>query len=106
LRRVDHQAMAVVPAPRHRDGELFVKGPIPWSWLAAAMALPGRALHVGIALWLRAGIAGNGVVSVNLSRLPVDRSASSRGLRALEAAGLVSVSRRPGRKPLVTLLAV
>ncbi len=49
-------------------------------------------------------MVSNGVVTVNLSRLSVDRSSASRGLAALEAAGLVAVKRRPGRKPLVTLL--
>jgi hypothetical protein len=98
--------MRISPLPRHTAGELFLKGPIPWSWLLKTMVLPGRALHVALVLWFRAGLAGNGVVSVNLSRLPVDRSAASRGLAALEAAGLIAVRRRPGRKPLVTILPV
>lgn len=89
---------------RFRKGELFLRGPIPWAWLESAMALPGRALHVGIHVWLMAGITRSSMVSVNLSRMPVDRSAASRGLAALEAVGLVNVRRRPGRKPVVTLL--
>jgi hypothetical protein len=35
--------------PRHRRGERFLKGPIPWPWISAAAALPGKALH-GMAL--------------------------------------------------------
>lgn len=89
---------------RFAKGELFLRGPIPWAWLQRAMVLPGRALHVALSLWLQAGILNGALVTVNLSRLSVDRSAASRGLAALEAAGLVSVRRRPGRKPLVTIL--
>ena len=36
---------------RKRVDGLFLKGPIPWAWLGAAVRLPGRALHV--ALWIR-----------------------------------------------------
>lgn len=82
----------------------FLKGPVSWPWLQRAMALPGRAVHVGLHLWLMAGVLNSKVVTINLSRLSVDRSAASRGLVALEAAGLVAVQRRPGRKPLVTIL--
>ena len=104
MRTIDHELLSLADIPRHRQGELFLKGPIPWSWLALAMSLSGKAVHVGLALWLRAGIGCNGMVSVNLSRLPFDRSSASRGLAALEGAGLVRVTRRPGRKPVVMLL--
>jgi DNA-binding transcriptional ArsR family regulator len=104
VRRRDPEAMRLSPVPRHGAGELFLKGPIPWAWLHRAICLPGRALHVALQLWFHAGIAGNGIVAINLSRLSVDRSAASRGLAALEAAGLVRVQRKPGRKPLVTIL--
>ena len=89
---------------RFSKGELFLRGPIPWVWLERAMRLPGRALHVALFLWLKAGIIKSALVTVNLSRLSVDRSAASRGLAALEAAGLIRVERKPGRKPLVTIL--
>lgn len=89
---------------RFAKGELFLRGPIPWVWLQRAMALPGRALHVALHLWLMSGILKGAVVAINLSRLSVDRSAASRGLAALEAAGLVRATRRPGRKPVVTIL--
>lgn len=82
----------------------FLRGPIPWPWLVSAMKLPGCAVHVGLHLWVMAGITNTMTVPLNLSRLSVDRSAASRGLAALEGARLVSVARRPGRKPLVTIL--
>jgi hypothetical protein len=40
---------------RHRQGEKFLKGPIPWPWLERAFLLPGKALHVALLLWREAG---------------------------------------------------
>ena len=36
-------------APRHKPGEKFLKGPIPWPWIESAGALPGKALAIGLA---------------------------------------------------------
>jgi hypothetical protein len=33
----------------------FLKGPIPWSWITTAAALPGQALLVGLCVWRLAG---------------------------------------------------
>ena len=91
-----------------RPGEKFLKGPIPWPWLTKAMSLPGRALHVGLRLWLESGMARSMDVAPSLSSMErdagVSRFAASRGLAALEAAGLVAVERHAGRKPRVRLL--
>lgn len=94
--------------PRHRRGERFLKGPIPWDWLTGAGRLPGKALHVGLAIWHRAGLNCGATVSISLSglmrELGVQRDAGRRGLQALEDAGLVKVERHAGRKPVVTIL--
>jgi hypothetical protein len=93
--------------PRHRPGERFLKGPVPLTWLEQAGHLPGKALHVGIALWYRAGMKRCRDIPLALSGLlafGVDRYAAYRGLKALEAASLVSVVRHVGRRPVVTLL--
>jgi hypothetical protein len=96
--------------PRHRTGERFLKGPIPWSWLARAARQPGKALHVAIAAWHQAAMARSATVPLSLSDLAGDlgvlRDAARRGLEALEAAGLVRVERCAGRRPLVTILDV
>ncbi len=94
--------------PRHRRGERFLKGPIPWDWLARAAALPGKALHVGLAVWQRAGIERTGTVRISMTRLRpmgLSRSSACRGLTALERAELVTVERHKGRAPIVTLAA-
>lgn len=96
---------------RQRPGSqrrTFLKGPVPWPWLALAATLPGRSLHVGLALWFQAGLERKREVRLPLSVLAVmgvDRYAAGRGLTALEAAGLIAVQRHPGRKPRVAILA-
>jgi hypothetical protein len=95
--------------PRPRQRERFLKGPISWPWLERASSLPGKALHVAIRLWFEKGLAkSSGKVSISMTgmaRMGVSRWAASRGLGGLEAAGLVSVVRHVGRKPVVTILA-
>ena len=93
--------------PRHRTGEWFLKGPIPGPWLHRAAVLPGRALHVALAVWYLAGIEKRGHVKITwrvLDRFGVSPDAGRRGLLALERAGLVSVDRHRGRCPVVTIL--
>jgi hypothetical protein len=71
------------------------------------MSLPGKALHVGVQVWFQVGLTKSSEVSISMStmdRMGVSRFAASRGLAALEKAGLVSVVRHPGRKPVVTIL--
>ena len=94
--------------PRHRKGEWFLKGPIPWNWLVKAGQLPGKALHVAQFIWLMVGMKRSAHVGISLSRVSRDfhfsRASAIRGLRSLEKRGLVSVSRGAGRKPIVTVL--
>lgn len=93
-------------APRHKPGEKFLKGPIPWPWIELAGSLPGKALSVGLAVWREAGCRNEGTVPLNLSNQRIPRRTAQRGLQALESAGLVSIQHRDGRPPLVTLLSV
>jgi hypothetical protein len=34
--------------PRHHRGDPFIKGPIPYTWIASACRLPGAGLHVAM----------------------------------------------------------
>jgi hypothetical protein len=86
--------------PRHRSGERFLKGPIPWAWLDRAGRLPGKALAVGLIIWQKAGVSGNGTVRLcqsKLSDLGLNEASVRRGIIGLERAGLIEVKRRPGR---------
>lgn len=89
------------------ERDAFSNGAVLVSWLEAAARLPGKSLHVGIALWHAAGLAGTSSVSLsNVAglRFGLDRNAKYRALHWLEGAGLVKVRRKIGRAPVVTLL--
>ena len=82
-------------------------GRIPLDWLSIAARLPGKSLHAGIALWFAAGLVKSASVPLsNISglRFGLDRNAKYRALTWLEGAGLVSVKRKLGRSPVVTIL--
>jgi hypothetical protein len=92
---------------RLRKGEHFLKDAVPLLWLETAARLPGRSLHAGIALWCVGGVRRS--LSVPLSNIAGDRfglsrNAKYRALRWLETAGLISVQRKMGRAPIVTIL--
>ena len=93
--------------PRHTAGSLFIRGPLPVSWFAAAYGLPGSCGQVGLALWFLGGM--NDSDTVKLTRktstmFGLSRWATSRALTAMERAGLIRVERGRGRAPVVTLV--
>jgi hypothetical protein len=93
--------------PRHRSREKFLKGPIPLAWLEQAGRQPGKALHVGVALWFLCGVAGHRTVALSakvLTSFGLDPRSSHRALASLERVHLVTVQRHRGRQPRVTLL--
>ncbi len=92
--------------PRHKKGEKFLKGPIPWDWLSMASKQPGKALHIGNALWFIAGIKNERTIALSgkiIKDMGIKRNAAYRGLTALEEVGLISVSRHRGRCPVITI---
>jgi hypothetical protein len=111
LRLPDSLAQTVLQTPkrppRHQPREHFLKGPIPWSWLNAALKLPGRSLHVALLLWKECGCKRRRTVALNVQRaagvLGVDTTTTRAGLRALEGAKLVTIRLRPGRPLEVTI---
>jgi hypothetical protein len=97
-------------APKHKKGELFLCGPIPWNWLIAASKVNGKgsAVQVALAIWFLSGLnrksATVKLTRKTLSQLGIERNAGYRGLRVLEESGLVAVTRRPGASPIVVIL--
>ena len=86
---------------------LFLRGPIPLNWLGSAAALPGKTLHVGIALWWLHGMARGKPFKLTqkaLQTLNVERDAASAALVRLEQAGLIRVVRKTGQRPTVSMV--
>jgi hypothetical protein len=75
--------------------------------LEAAAGLPGKSLHTGIALWFAVGQTKSATIplsNVAGCRFGLDRNAKYRALEWLDGAGLISVERRLGKTPIVTIL--
>lgn len=112
--RVTGDAMPSMPKqserpPRHKPGEKFLKGPIPWEWIVRAGQLPGSAMVVGLILWREAGLVNRRDVQFCLSKVDAfskSVGAARYGLRSLKSAGLITVRHRPGRCLDVTILDV
>jgi hypothetical protein len=95
---------------RRLRAEPFLRGPIPLEWLARAAAMRKPALPAGLCLWFVRGVSKKtGPLRVSAAvRKKVGLSAGQmlRGLRALEAGGLVRfVKEGRGRCPVVEIVA-
>lgn len=104
------QAPTRTQLPRPAKGEQYLGGPIPLGWLSHAAGLPGKALHLGVALWF-AAVRARGKNPAVILTSPLARqfglsarTTRNRAMSALETAGLVSVRGRSGRSPVVTIL--
>lgn len=97
--------------PRPMKGEPYVGGPIPLAWVSRAAALPGKAFHLGMALWYASQRTKAKCPTVVLSDKLAEqfglgaRTTRARALASLLGEGLVSVERREGQAPRVTILA-
>lgn len=105
--------MRVLPFSRVRTETMnvrmkrFLRGPISLAWLERAAQAGAGALEAGIVLWFKHGICkgmpfkiGNREVSLSGKSEDTGR----RALLALEQAGLIQVTRAPGRKAVVKIL--
>jgi hypothetical protein len=96
--------------PRHRSGDPFIKGPIPYAWIASACRLPGAGLHVAMSYrfyrgrfrFKRRGLRW-GLPDV-AKGLRISLRSARRGLHGAELAGLLAVEREPGCKLAVSIL--
>ena len=94
------------PIPRQQGA--FIRGPIPLVWLDGVLSLPGRGpLVVALALVYQSGLERSPLVRVTrklLERFGIPPRTSHDALAKLEAAGLVVVTKRPGRCREVEIL--
>ena len=88
-------------------GRPFLMGPVSVEWLARVSTLGLGATLVGLECWYRAGLTGSAAFRLNLSRLAVApqlaRTSAGRGLKRLGEAGLVTVVRPVGQRPLIAI---
>jgi DNA-binding transcriptional ArsR family regulator len=88
----------------------FLKGPIPLKWLSIACDLGGKTLATALAIRYMQGLKKTAPIKVTTETLTrffcVDRSAKARALKALESAGLITIERKQGKKPIITILEV
>lgn len=92
---------------KSRKAVPFIRGPIPDWWITDAAKLPGKALHMALALWAVHHVDRNGIVRINrklLDRFGLQRHSAYRALASLECARLVACKRSRGRFATVRLL--
>jgi DNA-binding transcriptional ArsR family regulator len=92
--------------PRHKPGERFLKGPIPWKWIVKAAEISASSLAVALGIWFLAGVTNSAVIKLSnkiLGELGVSERTKYRVLRAMEEAGLVSVVQEPGSSPKIRI---
>jgi len=85
----------------------FIKGPISVAWLSQAAALPGKALHLALAIHWLTGMNKGAPVKVSkkaLTHFCISTDAYRDGLKRLETAGLITVARLPGQSPNVRIV--
>jgi hypothetical protein len=102
--QLDAATGAFVKAPKK---EPFLRGPIPMAWLEVALKLPGKTINVAIALWWRRGMAKGKpfkLTQTALKLVNVERDAANDGLTRLEQVGLIQVERKPGQRPIISIL--
>lgn len=88
------------------QGSGFVRGPVQLEWLQQAIPLGRKALHVAMAIWYTAGFKRQGTIKLTRKKLEVFQVTTETArtlLHKFEAAGLVSVDRKRGRSPIVTI---
>lgn len=75
-------------------------------WIARAAVLPGKALHVAMAIARAASVGGTGDIVLGahaLDRFGVSRDAAYAALAQLAKAGLISADRCRGRRARISL---
>lgn len=84
----------------------FLRGPIPLVWLQRAAELPGKAYVLCTILWWFHGMNQAKPIKVtakSLKEFSISEDAYRDGLRRLEQAGLVSVTRNKGQRALIEI---
>lgn len=90
-----------------QPGKFFFKGPVSLDWISCMASLPGKASNLGWLLWFMVGLRRRKIFRMEpkwYGFFGLNRKAIYRGLRAMEGAELISLKRKPGAAPEVTVL--
>ena len=89
-------------------GRRFVKGPIPLEWLAVACSVGGKAANVAWAIWYRRGTTKRTtdlpITRRLLRHFSVHPETAVRILEGFSRRGLLTLLKRRGRSPRVSIL--
>jgi hypothetical protein len=92
---------------RKSRADRFLKGPVPLNWIREHVQCPADRLL--LVLRAHGDMQRSSEIKVTADVLRdagiTDRKASYRAIKRLEVSGSVSVSRKPGRRPIVRLRA-
>lgn len=90
-----------------RKARWFVNGRINYAIVSQSARLPGKSMQVAFALLYLAGLRRVKTFKLTgkaLDLLGVGPKAAAKALTNLEAAGMITVQRRRGARPVITLL--
>ena len=91
---------------RKRRADRFLKGPIPLNWIREHVQCPADRLL--LVLRAHSDMQRSSEIKVTADVLRdagiTDRKAAYRAIKRLEVSGSLSVSRKPGRRPVIRLL--
>jgi hypothetical protein len=91
---------------RKRRADRFLKGPIPLNWVREHVQCPADRLL--LVLRAHGDMQRSSEIRVTADVLRdagiTDRKAAYRAIKRLEVSGSLSVSRKPGRRPVIRLL--
>jgi hypothetical protein len=99
------QTRQLPPSPA--EGEPFIRGPIPFSWVAIASRLRGSCLIVAMAArFLRSRYSRKPTWSLAEIgwRAGLEEPSARRALQALSKAGLITLTAKPGLKQALAIL--
>jgi hypothetical protein len=92
---------------RTKAKEYYLRGPIPLRWLHKAATLPGKAYTLGTIIWWFHGMNPTKpikVTSKSLLEFLISEDAYRDGLKRLEEAGLIKVTRPKGQRALIEIV--
>jgi len=92
----------------HATGKrFFIKGPIYLDWVSAVAKLPGKCLHVALAIQWLSGMSSGEPIKLTrkaLKILNVSNDTTGDCLKRMEQAGLIHMTRCKGQRPTIRVI--